>query len=332
MPRRPVNQSVKTIAILTTGGTIAMARPEAGAGAVPALHATDFLSALPADLPLLRVDEVCNLPSAHLTLDHLIQIRDHALALARDPDVAGIVITHGTDTLEETAFYLDITTGLDAPIVLTGAMRTVTDIGYDGYANILAAIRVAMSAPARGRGVLVVMNDEIHPGRWVTKTHTLALDTFKSPYYGPIGRVDGPEVVIPEPAGRWPILEGGDLDPDVALLKTGVAASPDLLSYLIKQQTRGIIIEGMGGGRVPPDWLDRIQEAIAAGISVVISTRCHAGRLYDEYGYRAGHRDLRAAGCLFADGLNTARCRIKLMAILGQTRDLTETRELWQRI
>jgi len=101
---------------------------------------------------------------------------------------------------------------------------------------------------------------------------------------------------------------------------------------LIEQETRGIIIEGMGGGRVPPAWLEPIERAISGGTTVVISTRCHAGQTVDGYGYRAGHRDLKAAGCLFAGGLNSAKCRIKLMAILGQTDEPAAIRTLWEQI
>jgi L-asparaginase len=323
---------MKTIAILTTGGTIAMARQEAAGGAVPTLHAGDFLTHMGNDLPPLLVEEVCNLPSAHLTLDDLEQIRAHAVNLIRERDVAGVVITHGTDTLEETAFYLDITTDLPEPIVLTGAMRTSSEIGYEGYANIAHAVRVAGSDAARERGVLVVLNNEIHAARWVTKTHTLALDTFKSPYYGPIGRVDAPEVTFISPAGRRPALNSGRLEPNVIALKTGVGSSPLLLNYLLERGSRGIIIEGMGGGRVPPDWLEPIRQGVAQGATIVVSTRCHAGRLVDGYGYRAAHRDLEAAGCLFADGLNTAKCRVKLMAILSQADEPGTIRELWQRL
>ena len=200
---------MKTIAILTTGGTIAMARQESAGGAVPTLRAGDFLSHLGDDLPPLHVEEICNLPSAHFSLDDLEQIRTRTLNVMQDQNVAGVVITHGTDTMEETAFYLDITTDVPAPIVLTGAMRTASEIGYEGYANIVHAIRVAGAESARGRGALIVMNNEIHAARWVTKTHTLALDTFQSPYYGPIGRVDEPDVIIETPASRRPTLSSG---------------------------------------------------------------------------------------------------------------------------
>ena len=323
---------MKTIAILTTGGTIAMKQQASAGGAVPTLHADDFLSALPDGLPPIALEEVCNLPSAHLTLDHLQLIRERVIGLIQENGIAGVVITHGTDTIEESAFYLDITTDFSEPIVLTGAMRTASEPGYDGYANIAHAIRVAASEPARDRGALLVMNNEIHQARWVTKTHTLAPDTFKSPFYGPIGRVDGPDVIIPTPACRGPALAGGKLEPRVVALKTGIANPPAPLDYLLEQDVRGIVIESMGAGRVPADWLEPIQRAVKPGLAIVISTRCHAGRLYDEYGYKAAHRDLTAAGCLFADGLHTAKCRIKLMAILGQTGDPAEIRRLWEEI
>ncbi len=166
------------IAILTTGGTVAMYHDPQAGGAVPALGADELAAVLPPGAPELAMEEVCNLPSSHFTLETLWHIRERVAAWAADPDVDGVVVTHGTDVLEEVAYLLDLTVPGEKPLVVTGAMRTASDLSADGPANLWAAVRVAASPQARGLGALVVLNDEIHAARFVTKMDTLSTSTF----------------------------------------------------------------------------------------------------------------------------------------------------------
>ncbi len=304
------------VVVVTTGGTIAMQHDAAAGGAVPALAGADFLRSLPAGLPPGRVVEHCNLPSAHFTLDLLWSLRQRVAALTGDPGVAGIVVTHGTDTLEETAYLLDLTVPGETPVVVTGAMRTASDAGYEGYANLAAAIRVAASREARGLGTLVALNDEIHAARYVTKTHTLALDTFQSPGCGPLGRVDADGVWIGSRLGRETI-PCDRLEPAVTLLKLGAGIDAALLEDAVARGARGAVIEALGGGRLPPWWLPVVDKAVGQGVAVVIASRCPAGRVTDRYGYAGAHRDQVALGCGFAGGLNGQKARIRLMVALG---------------
>lgn len=308
------------VVVVTTGGTIAMQHDTAAGGAVPTLAGADFLHTLPAGLPPVRVVEHCNLPSAHFTLGLLWGLRQRIAALTHEPDVAGIVVTHGTDTLEETAYLLDLTVPGEMPVVVTGAMRTVSDAGYEGYANLAAAIRVAASRPARGLGTLVALNDEIHAARFVTKTHTLALDTFQSPGYGPVGRVDADGVWIGGRLARE-IIPCDRLEPAVTLLKLGVGVDAALLEDAVARGARGVVIEALGGGRLPPWWLPAANRAIKQGVAVIIASRCPAGRVTDRYGYAGAHRDQVDLGCGFAGGLNGQKARIRLMAALGAAGD-----------
>lgn len=314
------------VAILTTGGTIAMLHDPTCGGAVPLLEMTDFASALPSDLPALVYQEFCNLPSAHLTLDMLWEMRQVVASLLARKDLQGVVITHGTDTLEETAYLLDLTLNIDKPIVLTGAMRTASELGYDGFANLAAAVRVAGSAKARGLGVLVVCNDQIHAARFVTKMHTQALDTFQSPGWGPVGRVHGGQVTLLTAHLVRCVVPADRLEKRVALLRLAVGVESDLLRFLVTQGTRGIVVEALGGGRVPPWWMPDIRAAIEQGASVVIASRCPAGPVHDSYGYAGAYRDLAEAGALFSHGLNGQKARIKLMAVLGATEDPAQIR------
>lgn len=307
------------VKIVTTGGTIAM-KEKKGAGALPALTAEDLKSLLPPDIGPLETEEFCNLPSAHMTTDFIFKLSQRVKEIMAADEVIGVVITHGTDVMEETAYLLDLVVDTEKPIVLTGAMRNASQVGYDGIANLKASIRVATSSEARDLGALVVMNDEIHAARYVTKTHTQALNTFQSPSWGPLGRVDGDRVVIGKRVKREHI-PCQRLAADVPLIKLAVGLDERFLSQAIERRADGAVIEALGGGRVPPWWMPSIKEAINRGLVVVIASRCPAGRLYDEYGFVGGYRDLKKVGVIFSEGLSGQKARIKLMAALGVTRD-----------
>lgn len=307
------------VKILTTGGTIAM-KEKKGAGAVPALTAQDLESLLPPDIGPLETEEFSNLPSAHMTADLIFRLSQRVRELVTADKVIGIVITHGTDVMEETAYLLDLVVDTEKPIVLTGAMRTASQVGYEGIANLKAAIRVAASPEARNLGALVVMNEEVHAARYVTKSHTQALDTFQSPSWGPLGRVDGDRVVIGKRVKRVHI-PCQRLAADVPLIKLAVGLEERCLRQAIERRADGAVIEALGGGRVPPWWMPTIKEAINRGLVIVIASRCPSGRPYDEYGYVGAYRDLKRAGCIFSEGLSGQKARIKLMVTLGSTRD-----------
>lgn len=327
--QRPTAKSQQEIAILTTGGTIAMQHDETAGGAVPTLDAADFMTALPPDVPALRSEEIVNLPSSHFTLETLQTIRERVVELVAEADVAGVVITHGTDTMEETAYLLDLTVPGATPIVLTGAMRTASDVGYDGYANLLGAVRAAASPRARGLGAVILFNGEIHAARYATKMHTLSTATFQSPGWGPVGRVEGDAVVVGRPPERHTLAWRG-LERNVPLIKLTVGTEPGLLEDAVARGARGVIVEALGGGRVPPWWLPAIQQARARGVSVVIASRCPSGRVWDAYGYRGAYRSLVELGCLFAQGLNGQKARIKLMVVLAAAETNEEVVELWK--
>jgi L-asparaginase len=319
---------VKRILVITTGGTIAMKRDQGAGGAIPTLMGEDLLAAVPPDLAELVFEEHCHLPSAHFTLDIVWTLKERAAAAIARPDVDGVVVTHGTDVLEETAYLLDLTVPGDKPMVLTGAMRTASDLGYEGYANLAAAVRAAADDEARGLGALVVMNDEIHAARFVTKTHTLSPATFKSLDHGPLGRVDGDRVIIAQRVTRS-LVECETWEADVALLKLAVGMDHGLLKYLLQRGTKGVVLEALGGGRVPPWWVPTIRQAVEDGVAVVIASRCPAGRIWDGYGYEGAYKELRRLGALFADGLTGQKARIRLMCVLGAATSPEEVADLW---
>jgi L-asparaginase len=323
------NWTDRQVAILTTGGTIAMQHDAAAGGAVPTLGAADLTAALPAHLPELRIEELTNLPSAHFTLETLQTVRERVAELAAEPGVDGVVVTHGTDVLEETAYLLDLTVPGEKPIAVTGAMRAVSDVGYDGYANLLAAVCVAAAPQARGLGAVVVFNDEIHAARHVTKTHTLSTATFQSPGWGPCGRIEGDAVIIARRPERC-VLPWRGLERNVPLIKLALGMGTDLLEDALARGAQGVVIEALGGGRVPPWWLPAVEQARAQEVPVVIASRCPSGRVWDAYGYLGAHHTLADLDCLFAEGLNGQKARIKLMVVLASAQTADEVAELWK--
>ncbi len=212
-------------------------------------------------------------------------------------------------------------------------MRTASDVGYEGYANLAAAVRVAAAPQARGVGCVAVLNDEVHAARHVTKMHTLSPATFQSPGWGPIGRVEGERVDVVCPRHRVPaerrVLDWRGLETPVLLLKLTVGASPEILADGLARGVRGVVIEGLGGGRVPPWWQPVIEDARSRGVAVVIASRCPSGRVWDAYGYPGARHTWAEMGCLFADGLNGQKARIKLMVVLAAAEKAEDIARLW---
>ncbi len=318
--------------IIATGGTIAMAQQAPDTGAVVALTGSDLVGKLAGQsepaLPAMTCEEYGRLPSSHFTPDYLWGLRNRVAESSCQADLDGIVVTHGTDTLEETAYLLDLTVPGDKPMVLTGAMRLASEAGYEGIANLGAAVRVAACPAARGLGALVVMNDEIHAARDVTKTDSQSLDTFKSPSWGPLGRVEPGGITIPRRIRRQ-LLHCTGLEPRVYLFKLVAGMDAELVPHAVKLGARGIVIEAFGSGRVPPWWLQAVEQAIAQGVAVAVSTRCPSGSVSDRYGFVGAYHDLVRAGCLFAEGLNGPKMRLRLMAALGTARNLEGARQLF---
>lgn len=308
---------VREIVLFTTGGTIASA--DQGGGARPVLAGHELLEGtgpLPDDVRV-RVEPVFQVPSGHLSVDDALGLCRRAEEVLAGPQTVGAVVTHGTDTLEETAFLAYMTVASPKPLVFTGSMRTATQTGYDGKRNLWDALRVALAPEARGLGPLVVLDEEIHSARWVTKAHTQRLGTFESTG-GPLGVVHeaGP-VIDRRPAWERHVVGPAAAGPvDVVVMTLGCGA--DQLVASLERGVRGVVIAGYGGGRVHPDCLDPIARAVAGGVPVVIAPRGGAaGYMDDPYDYPGAHTSLRERGCIFAHDLTPAKARLKLMVALG---------------
>lgn len=320
------------VLMVFTGGTISM-RIVPGRGAVPAAGGEEILGAVPAlrDHVDPRVVDFDRLPGPHWTperMSDLARLLDTELSGGR---FAGSVVTHGTDTLEETAFFLDLVLATDLPVVLTGAMRTPDALLWDGPANLVAAARVAASPRARGRGVLVVFDGAVHGARRVTKSHTDAFSSFASEDGGVLGVVDDASGFLPGFAERERLrIPGGRLEPAVPIVPAAIGCDDSLLRHALASGAKGIVIEALGQGNVPPAMLSPVREAGDAGIPVVVTSRCRRGQTAPHYGYAGGGRTLLEAGAIFSGGLSAAKARILLMVLLGAGRDAGRIREAFE--
>jgi L-asparaginase len=305
------------IVVVTTGGTIST-RDADGRGARPSLRGADLLREIPGldAVATVEVDEFAFVPGAHMTLAMIRELAGRVAAHAARPGTDGIVVTHGTDTLEETAYYLHLTVPAGPPVVFTGAMRNASQIGFDGYRNLYDAIRTAAAPGARGRGVLVVLNEEVHSARWVTKTNGQKEDTFRSPAAGPVGLAYGDRIAFLVPPAPGRVLENA-MEPRVDLIRLAVDVDDRFIRCSLASGARGMVLEVFGGGRVPPALLPAIDRAIADGVPVVATTRCHAGAMWDGYGYEGAFRDLERRGAYFAHDLPGHKARLRLAVGLG---------------
>jgi len=320
------------IVLVFTGGTISMRHDPAAGGAVPTLTGHEIVALAPGidQLAQLDVDDWGAFPGPHMTPDRMWALRGRILEHLARPDVDGVVVTHGTDSLEETAYLVARSVASDKPVVFTGAMRTSSDLGWDGPGNLGAAIRVAASDEARGQGVLVVMSDRVFTALDVTKAHTYMVDAFDSPGLGPIAVLDDGRVVfrrsIPRPP---PILNATTLAQPVDIVYSFAGSDSRLLDASRESgKGRGIVVAGMGRGNVPVAMIDGIDRWIAEAKPVVITSRAGRGRVGHTYGYAGGGRRLAERGAIFAGSRRPQQARLDVMLGLGAGLDVAGLREL----
>lgn len=331
MPIRMLTEN-KTIQILFTGGTISMTIDPVVGAAVPALSGQEILSTVSHLDPHIhtRVVDYAHLPGPHMTPQIMWDLAQAVNGYLDDPAVDGVVITHGTDTLEETAYFLELMLDSEKPVVITGAMRNASELGFDGPANLRDALLVAACPEARGLGVLVCLNEQILAASEATKTHTEEAGTFQSPNFGPLGIVDMGKVLF----YRRPIwrqhVPATRLEDRVDLFKMYTGADDRFIRFAVDSGVQGLVIEALGRGNIPPAVVPGIAYAMEKGLPVVITSRALRGRVLDAYGYEGAGKRLRNMGVIFADYLSSTKSRIKLMLALGATHDPTAVRQFFE--
>lgn len=323
---------MKKVAVVFNGGTISMKVDKRLKAAVPSLTSEEILSMVTGIERFAKIESYTfsNLPSPQMSPKDMIELSLYIKNLLKRDDIDGVVITHGTDSLEETAFLLDLTIKSSKSVVITGSMRSASELGYDGPANLSAAICTAISEGARNRGVLVCLNDEINCAHEVTKANSMSLNAFRSPSFGPIGIVDNNQVIFYRDNIKKEQILTDNIDDKVVLFKCVSGMDSSLIDYSIAAGVSGIVIEGMGRGNVPPNAVPGIKNAIEKNIPVVLVSRCYEGRVLDTYGYHGGGKELREMGVIFADNLPGQKARIKLMLALSVTKDTAIIKRMFE--
>ncbi|WP_017414563.1 asparaginase [Clostridium tunisiense] len=320
------------VVVIFNGGTISMKVDPKIQAAVPTLTGEEIMSMVTGIEAHAEVESYTfsSLPGPHMTPELMMQLSDYVKSFLNREDVDGVVVTHGTDSLEETAYLLDLTIKSEKPVVVTGSMRNSSELGYDGPANLAAAICTATSKDARNRGVLVCLNDELNCASEVTKTHSMHLNTFQSPEFGPIGIVDNNQAIFYRDSLNKSHIDTNKVETNVELIKACAGMDGKLIDFCVQEGAKGLIIEAMGRGNIPPKMAEAVERAIEKQVAVVIVSRCYKGRVLDSYGYPGGGKGLRNAGAIFGESLPGQKARIKLMLALGKTNDLREIRETFE--
>jgi L-asparaginase len=307
-----------TVVVLTTGGTIA-SMPARDGAVVTALSGDDLVAAVPGlrDEGRLEVREVLRIGGYLITAEQMLTVARAARHAAGQEGVAGVVVTHGTDTMEETAYLTDLIHDADAPIVFTGAQRHAGSAHSDGPANLLDAVRIARSAEARGLGVVLALEGRIDGAREVTKLDTYALRAFGTFGPGQLGWVGADGIRIPGRRVRPATLAGADaLEPDVALVKLVAGIDGTFVDAAHRAGARGIVLECFGLGNANLAVVEATRRVVQQGVVVVVVSRCPAGSVAPVYG-NGGGCDLEAAGAIFGGDLSGQKARVLLMAALA---------------
>ncbi len=323
-----------TIYILATGGTIA----GSGSGALDTSYTSGtvtvdkLIAAVPEinKIATIKGEQISNIGSQEMNNEVWFKLANRVNELLTSGKADGVVITHGTDTMEETAYFLHLVVKSDKPIVMVGAMRNSGSLSADGPLNIFNAVNVAMSKEAAGKGVVVVMNDEIHAAREVTKTNTTAVDTFKSPNSGKIGTVFyGNVKFYMNPVRKHTVNSAFDITkikelPRVDIIYSHSNDNSDFVNLAVKNGAKGIVNAGMGNGNPFPSALEALGEAVKAGVVVVRDSRVGSGETTLN-----GEVDDGKYGFLASDNLNAQKARVLLMLALTQTMDKAKIQELF---
>lgn len=295
---------------------------------MPSLRGEDLLARLtliPPGVSEIEVKDWRSLPSSYLSVKDLLELVSLIKELSETYD--GIVVTHGTDALEETAYLVDLLYRGSVPVVFTGAMYPLSYPGSDALRNLYNAIRVASCFDAIGQGVLVTMNDEIHAASEVAKIKSFGVDAFSSFPFGSLGNLTPSGVEFRRKLLKREFYETDKVEEKVALVKVCFSMDSDIFDFLISAGYKGIVIEAMGVGNLPPSVMPSIERALERGIPVVISSRCLASDVVPLYRYKGGSLDVLGKKVISAGKLTGLKARIKLMVLLGITSDLEEIRE-----
>ncbi len=323
---------MRKVAVVFNGGTISMKVDPRIQAAVPTLSGDEMMAMVTGIERYAEIEcyTFSNLPGPHITPQKMMDLSAYIQKILTREDIVGVVVTHGTDTLEETAYLLDLTIKSEKPVIVTGSMRNSSELGYDGPANLSASICTAISEKAKNKGVMVCLNDELNCASEVTKAHSMKLNTFESPEFGPIGIIDNNEAIFYRDTLCKPHIHTDKIEDNVYLIKCAAGMDSSLLDFCIANGAKGIVIEALGRGNIPPQMVGGVKRAIDKDIVVVIVSRCFGGRVLDSYGYEGGGKQLRDMGVIFGGTLPGQKARIKLMLSLGKYSNLNQIKKVFK--
>ena len=318
------------IAVGALGGTICMSAGGASGGVKPAFSAADLVNAVPVlnTLAELRAQTLFAVASGSLKIENLLQALRWAETQV-DAGAKGVVITQGTDSLEESAFFLNLLWQRPEPLVITGAMRNPDSVGAEGGANILASVLTALDDQSRNRGVLAVLNDTIHSGKWVHKSHTFAVNTFISQNAGMEGTVlEGSVKYLREPAPRRTFAYP-ETTVKVGICHSYLGDTGDFVEFAHNASYDGIVISAFGAGHVSHDMMESIVK-IAKDFPVIIASRTDAGvTAHKTYGYYGSELSLQEHGAIMANWLSPIKARLLLMTLLANGMNKAQIKEVF---
>jgi L-asparaginase len=305
--------------VLSTGGTIASTSGDEGA--TPTKEGTELIDAVPelGDYGTIDVEEIAQVPSFEMDRETLETIGHRVEELDADDDIDAVIITHGTDTMEETAYYLDTALQPETPVLLTGAQRRPDEVSPDGQSNLLTSFLAAEAFDDHtGRGVFIAFNEEIHAARSATKVHTSKLETFTSVDVGPVATMTHDGIAMHRtPRSETEHIPTSSMDGVVYTIASGIGVTGDLAHAALEHGVDGFVINGTGLGNVTKDLGNTIQECVQAGVPVVVASRCLEGQTSPVYGSVGGGEKLREYGALFAGDLSAQKARIRLLLALN---------------
>ncbi|GJD59205.1 asparaginase [Methylobacterium dankookense] len=321
------------IAVVATGGTIAMKLDPTTHAPVPALSGEDLVSAVPKlkDIATVAVTEFSNVPSDYMGPDRWPALSRKVDEILADPGVRGVIVLHGTDTLDQTAYFLDLTLKSDKPVVLVGAQRNASDWDADGPRNLLNAARQILADGSVGMGVTVTLNHRINAAREVRKTHTSNVETFNSGDAGILGYVDEDRVVFSRKSLRRQTLPLPERMPRIDLVSMYAGADGSQVRHAAETGAEAIVVEAYGWGNMNAEMHDAIAEVIAKGVPVIVATKVYDGRALPVYGFKGGGNTLLKAGAVFAGDLTPDKARILTLIALPTTKDRAALQSLFDK-
>ena len=321
---------MKQITLISTGGTIAMTRNAETGGLSPALSAEDLARAAGVTESVsLETIAFSDIPSEYMTPAMMLSLSRVIETAAEASD--GIVITHGTDTMEETAYFLSLVLKTEKPVILTGAMKSASDENPDGPGNLALAVRAAQDEKAGGRGVLVCMNGKIFDARHVSKKHTTSVDAFDAGAYGPVAREEDGKIIWREKEPKKGFLTPAHMESRVWIVTCGAGTEGDILRAALREKVGGVVIEALGCGNVPESIAREVPKIVSAGIPVVITSRIAEGGVKVEYDGIGGLGALVSEGAISGGTLSGPKARILLMTALGAGKTRAEISEIFQK-